>query len=322
MKRNGMDSRNIAALLCVIVLSVIFLITSLSLNDTGIRAANQSTIIATINITNSNPLLYNVGVSPSPVNLNPGNDTQVTCTAYFRDYDGWQDINSSLTNATLWIDHHTSSDAAENDNNLYRLSAGSCIACTQHNGGANNGTCNCTFNVTYVAFNGSWTCEMTINDNNFTSTNRTNVTINPLIAIDVNNSLHYGDLSVTETSPEREINITNFGNRPTNISVFGYGGFDRDTGANDSFHCTIGNITSSAERYYLYQGQSYADMLNISNTSTPIVNLTIPRRNVSHHLGGDTFNLTYWRVRVPLDVAGYCNGTIVLDASEGDPTVT
>ena len=86
--------------------------------------------------------------------------------------------------------------------------------------------------VAYYANNGSqWTCNFTVmDDNNLTSSKTNQTTISGLIAIETPNELDFGNLSVSQTSADKYLNVTNAGNVDINISVRA---FANETGPND-----------------------------------------------------------------------------------------
>ena len=193
----------------------------------------------------------------------------------------------------------------------------------------NNRSVICRFLVDYFAFNTTWECNMTVRDFGgtqnlsqklfFNATRLANATLDSLLAINLSTSiLDYGNLSVTETSAEKSINVTNVGNQRTNFTVLGFGGQNQtlENAGNSSMICQTGNISNSQQRYSNTTGSSWATMLNLTYNATVVQNVTLQNRtHASDPLAGFTTNATYWLIRVPLSVAGLCNGTIQFGAT-------
>ncbi len=299
-------------------LAVISVLVGVSMVTSGVIGANQSTTIARVYVWNTEPNLYSVTMTPAAVDLTPGNTTQVNCTGYVWDYNGFADVN--VTEAILYHSTVVSTDADDN-NNHYTLTGANC-SCNQTGSSDTNATCICPFDVWYYATNGTWTCNMTISDKggnateriyNFNSSNEGTGVINTVVGINVPAELDYGNLSVTETSTEKVANISNFGNVPINISVRGYGGTDSTAQHNLSMICAYGNMTMEKEKWSLVSGTAYASMIALTNESVSL-NWTLPVRTNDDGYGMDT-NSTYWRLEVPLTVGGNCNGTLEFTAN-------
>lgn len=285
-------------------------------------AANNTSVKTYVNVTNTEPQVAAIVISPSPsVDLNPGNITTVTCNASVWDYNGWNDVavlNGTFFNSQLSYDY-----ASPDDNNTHYTNA-SCGACTQLDAFATNASCICSFAVRYYANNGTWTCNVTVRDNNiwlptdtplnFSAFGAGNTNINPLIALDLPGSINFGNLTVTQTSTPKTINITNFGNRDMNISLYGFGGENTTSGHNLSMVCPLGNISIERERYDFDTNPTYANM-RLINSSPQTTGISIQKLiNISDPK--NTTNSTYWKLSVPLSVGGMCNGTLVFLGSD------
>lgn len=304
----------------LLLVSALFLgVPMITTNVLGANISNQ-TVLAKVWVWNTEPNITSLTVSPSSINLNAGNITIVNCTAIVFDYNGWKDI----ANVTATFYDTRYGDGIVTDNK-YRYINSSCGNCTD--GGSpqgTNATCTCTFAVWYYANNGTWECNMTVTDGGGNATTRiknlsdsqiASATVNVVVGINVPDELDYGNLSVTELSDNKSLNITNWGNVPINISIRGYGGTDESypKAGNYSMVCQYGNITHGYQRYSL-NATPYADMLNLTNTSTGLSNLKVQVRNDSSP--NIDINTTYWRLEIPYSVGGYCNGTIVFSAAQ------
>lgn len=292
-----------------LVLSIMFLIvfTSTLFMSSDAYAANNSTLTI-VNVTNTEPNLYNVVITPATIDLTPGNTTLVICNGSVYDINGYADVNGSKSNATLF--DKTQGYAGTLDDN-YRYQNTSCN-CTQLGASTTNASCICSFSVEYFANNGTWDCNMTIADNFGISDtlNSSFATVNTVVGINTPTLIDYGNLSVTQTSDNMPANISNFGNVPINVSVRGYGGTsDPGNPLNTSMNCVTGNITVSNERY----SNNNITFVDLTNTTTQILNWTLPVRTNDTNYGNDT-NTSYWQLEIPLSVSGYCNGTLEFSA--------
>ncbi len=297
-----------------LALAALFLGISVNSNDViGANITNQ-TVIAKVNVSNTEPNLYKVVVI-NPVDLNANGAATVVCNGSYSDTNGFDDIKN--VTATFYDSSVAASNAQDSNSSHYTNY--SCLPCTVVTGTGNrNGSCVCQFSVQYYANPASvWQCNMTINDTGglLSSENSSFATINEVLGIGVENYLiDYGNLSVSQTSPPIVKNVTNTGNMPINVTLRGFGGGDEEIGMNLSMICEFGaNITFGYQRYYPGNNTPYADMYNLTNQSRQIFNLTIPKRTVDAGFGNST-NSTYWRLQVPTGAGGMCNGTIIFGA--------
>ncbi len=303
-------------------LVVISVLVGLSMVTSGVIGANQSTTVAKVYVWNTEPDLYRVDITPSSIDLSPGNTTEVNCTAYIWDYNSWQDFSN--ISASLYDVSVGDGNTADNNFRYINTSCGnSTTACIELSD--TNASCTCTFDVWYYANNGTWQCNMTIWDNAGNATERPYYlnatmnssfgTINTVVGIGTIDELDYGNLSVTETSTEKPLNISNYGNVPINITVRGYGGTDSTAQNNQSLHCAYGNITLGYQRFAAAPDTAFDDMFNLTNITADVPAFELPVRTNDTNYGNDT-NATYWRLQVPLTVGGNCNGTIEFTAYE------
>ena len=115
-------------MVCLIVF-LFMLLLGVTFTTPNIFGNNQTNVsIKTyVNVTNTEPRIYNLVVSPDPVTLSPGNTTRVTCTAYVFDYNGYQDfLNGSNNNATFYDVDYNWNDP---DDMNYHYSNVSCQDC-------------------------------------------------------------------------------------------------------------------------------------------------------------------------------------------------
>ena len=331
-------NKKIAVLFCLVIFLflALFGVTFITQNVFSVGNHTNGTVITKVNVTNTEPRIYRLVITPDPVTLSPGNATKVTCTAYVHDWNGWQDFASGNHNATFYdIGSGLYDYATANDDN-YHYSNFTCQNCTDlGDPDGTNATCNCSFDVQYFANDTTWQCNFTIVDaggayywndsrrrKSLVNWTIANTPVEPLIAINVPESINYGELAVTENSSMIQTNLTNYGNININISVKGWGGDDEIAGENLSMICrratdgqNFANISIGYEKYSLYPWTNYSNMTNLTSNQVGIANFTLYQRiNDSSEEFGHDFNATYWRIYIPLGVTGFCNGTILFVA--------
>lgn len=286
-----------------------------------------------LNVTNTEPNMNNVifdDLTDSPtdiINLNAGAITEVLCNGSAYDANGQDD----MINATASI--YVKDLPLKQFSPLSNFSNYENSTCDEYYnvpGTTNNRSFICRFLVDYWAHNTTWECNITIRDHGGTqlpesgitsvnTTGRDEAVVYQLIAINVSTQLiDFGNLSVTDTSSLKEINITNVGNVPTNFSVYGYGGNDSEiSSANlSAMLCTFNNISVNQMRFSNMSDGAWDTMIPLNSTLQIINNATLTNRTdeVNPLILGATSNTTYWRVKVPLSVGGLCNGTLEFSA--------
>jgi hypothetical protein len=269
-------------------------------------AAINQTVLTKVNVTNTNPYIYNVTVTPGTVTLTPGATTQVICNATVVDYNGAPGGILEV-NATFHLNSVDLAGPAKNDTKYIV----NCANVTTFS--STSALYSCNISVWYFARNGTWNCSVTVRDTgslNATDVNSTTA-IQPLVAFNVSDVLDYGNIPGLNISDDREANMSNFGNVPLNISVRGWGGQNESLYPNLSMICELGNISIDDERYNITSGQNWNNMVNLTNSNKLISGLIVYSRN-------DTdlkINKTYWKIRIPTGVSGLCNGTLLFTAS-------
>jgi hypothetical protein len=120
--------------------------------------------------------------------------------------------------------------------------------------------------------------------------------------------LNYGDVSAGSTSSDKIMNITNYGNMPMNITVYGYGGDDPVLGDGYAMTCISGyNISIDNHRYSELSGRTFAQKKQLTSTAQHL-NMTIQKQTLPNAL---KINSTYWQLNVPPMEVTRCNGTVV-----------
>jgi len=274
----------------------------------GTNYKNYS-VRSTVNVTNAYPEIINISCnSGQSVVLTAGTTKSINCTVKIRDYNGWNDVN--YVNSTFYYSLNASSDPDDNNTHYTNTS------CSQtSNDGQYLVNWTCSFDVWYYANNGTWRANATVNDSYATKDNDYgNASLSALLALNVTSLIDFGNLAVTETSPSAvQANVTNLGNVPMNISVYGYGGNSEVAGAGYAMLCEQRNITISNERYDLSSATLYDSMIPLTGSYVPISGIKILKQTQP---GAYMVNSTYWRLHVNLtnNPFGICNGTVVFSA--------
>jgi hypothetical protein len=257
-----------------------------------------------VNITYTSPNVSFLFSDPTVV-LNAGFRKIVTCNASIMDFDGNTTIRR--TNATLYL-NGTSPTAVDSNVSHYTNLTG-------RNVSANRTTINVSYSfpLMYYAANGTWICNVTVNDTYTVTHHITTFNIDPLFAINITSTnLSFGNIGAGYTSSNITENFTNIGNQPLNVTVYGYG---TNPGDNSSFSCPgNNNISYGYMRYSFNISAGFDEKENLTANPIPInvfvgtqINSTI-RTNIS-----------YWQAKVPelFPVTGVCNGTIIFEGSSG-----
>jgi hypothetical protein len=275
----------------------------------------------TVNVTESMPEIMNITCnSGNSVLLMPGGQQNVTCVIQLRDFNGGNTINGtggSGVNASYFYYFLNKSDDPD-DNNVHYTN-NSCTLNGTDNGWYINWTC--SFMPWYYANNGSWFINVSVHDRyhstSYNVSGTGNFTISALYAINVTDTINFGDMAVGDTSANPiQANITNFGNMRLNITVYGFGGENRTLYANYSMICDQRNLTSNVERYSINQSDLWSGMTPINNTAVTIQAFNIVQRTNDLE---PVVNSTYWRLYIDpaSNPYGTCNGTVVFGASAG-----
>ncbi len=268
-------------------------------------AALNQTVLTKVNVSNTEPRVFNVTITPGTVTLSPGGTTNVTCNGTVWDFNGVPTDMVSV-NATLYYEPVGVNGPTRNNTRYFT----SCTNVTYLS--ATMSVYSCEFNVWYFARNGTWYCNLTaIDRGNINNSNISSTVISPLIALNVSDVIDYGIVPVLNTSDDREANITNFGNIPINISVRGWGGQNESLYANLSMICEYGNISVEYERFNTTPNTPWANMWNLTGTNQMVSGLIVNNVNDTYK----PINKTYWKIQIPSGVGGLCNGTILFTAS-------
>lgn len=289
------------------LIAFILLAVAISLSATTVISYNYDhvNVTSTVNVTNAPPTILDIQIDGEVGNitLNAGGFKTVYCNATIRDYNGFDDIN--VTNATFYYFLNSSSDS--DDNNEHYTNA-SCVESA--NDGQYVANYSCSFQVNYFANNGTWYCNVSVNDSLAYKDDGTNTTgVNKLYALNVTDVIDYGNLSVTDTSNNITATVTNFGNTDINVSVLGYG---LTQGDGIGLVCSVGtNISIENQRFSSNPADDWAAKTQLAITNQDVgATLTQQTDDVT----AVTQN-TYWQLYVPPNPFGVCNGTVRFTAT-------
>jgi hypothetical protein len=306
-------------LIFLIVLELVLFVIFFSFFPKGVFAGVGSpnvTVITNLTVGNVYPELSNVSIenNVSTLALTPNASKFITCVGLATDYNGWADVKNA---SAMFFDNTNSSYNGADDNNLHYTNS----SCTITQQDTYTDWINCTFPVWYYANPGIWNCTILVNDTKGKSGYGSDtINISSLLALGLPDFIYYGEVNATEVSLENLSNVTNYGNVKINLSLSGYG-FRLSDG--NAMNCTVGaikNISIYHEKYNLTNTnpgvldlpQFIANYTNL--TSAPVVktyNLNF-RQNDTFN---EAINASYWRIYVPLGVAGTCQGNIVFGAT-------
>lgn len=301
-------SNNKILLVALVLLTFFLIFKGMTVTGWGHDANYRNVSVrTTVNVTNSYPEITNITCnSGASITLTAGGTKSVLCLVQIRDYNGGNTIN--YVNATFYYYLNQSYDP--DDNNVHYTNT----SCIENNTNGYYTNWSCFYDVWYYANNGTWRINATVNDSYGAKDNKyRNATIAALLALNVTDVIDFGQLAVTETSPSAvQANVTNFGNRPINVSVYGFGGENPVLYAGLAMICEQRNITLPNERYSM-DSVAYDSMTSLTGTPAQIAGLTIQQQTDDAQ---QVINATYWRLHVNLTTNpfGICNGTVVFSA--------
>ena len=250
----------------------------------------------------------------------------ITCTALVADYDGENGLNN--VTAIFYDINNATNESSDDNNNHYTNNScyidkdfGSWKSYTDDEYLALS---TCTFQIEYYANPGNWNCSLLVTDNtSLTHQQDDTIEILELLAISLPDFVDYGIVNISTVSSEQIIEIENLGNVPIDIALSAYA---FTPGDNLAMNCTSGSnktIELKNERYNLTNtipgtidvSQFQNNYKNISNSSI-IENINLNYRH--NDSSSEAINPTYWRIYVPIGIAGTCEGNIVFDAIKVD----
>jgi hypothetical protein len=322
-----MVKKNKKIVLKLEIIIVLLLITLfclfLSLNSFPVNGGvgTNVTVITYLQVGSVAPEVLNVSFNAGgQITLQANTTRTITCEGLIRDWNNDSDIqtvvgviyNSSYGSPDDNNDHYTNSSCTIN------RSFGSWGGIFDTNYTA---VANCSFNMWYYSNPGNWTCNLWVNDSVGLNANASgSASVAELLAIGLPTDINYGVVNATYVSNENISNVTNFGNIKINLSLQGYAVTQGD---NYSMNCSLGsnkNIPIYYEKFNLTTSTPGA-IANLAAFEARYMNLTgnvTIRRFDQEYRHNDTFddavNQTYWRIYVPVGVAGSCQGNIIFGA--------
>jgi parallel beta-helix repeat protein len=257
---------------------------------------NKVINISMIEVSNTAPIVDSFQAT-DPIDLGEGVGIKAWCNATITDEDGWEDVDEA--NATLFISPATHTSADDPDNHYTNSS------CTLEAGSGTSRGVNCAFYPQWYADDGEWKCNITANDSSGASGwgNKTDITVNTLVALVVNASLAFEDLDIGETSTDHTLQINNTGNTGIDVTV---NGSDLDcTGPAD-------NISVGQLHYNESSEAAYADMCALTSTSTDTCGALQGSFDLAD--GVAESKSTYWKLQIPTRTGGTCTGSMTVEA--------
>jgi len=273
-------------------------------------------VLSGIEIGKSPPNIRFVDIGNGSINLIPNSTKIVNCAVEIEDFDGEIDIK----NVSAKFFHSTSFDNDVDDNNKHYTN-NSCYI-NESYGDGNTVLANCLFDVWYYANAGIWNCSVVVDDYSNYEVNGSNITqVSSLLAVGLPSIINYGAVNSTYVSDESITEVINFGNVIINLSLSGYAVSEGD---NLSMNCTLGSLKNISIKYEKYNlTASTPGSLTLSQFEAAYINLTsspVVKKFGLNYRQNDTeneaFNSTYWRIYVPVGVAGSCSGNIVFGAAQ------
>jgi hypothetical protein len=280
----------------------------------GADVGENVTVESELEIGNVAPIIQNINIEDGAINLNPNTTKLVNCSALVVDYNG----DSTIQNVTARLFDNSFFYTSLDDNNSHYTN-NNCSFDVSY-GDENIVLATCLFNVGYYANAGTWNCSVSALDVSNASVNESNTTqVLPLLAISVPSSIDYGTVNATDVSIENMTNVSNVGNVMFNLSLKGYASTLND---NLAMNCTLGNIKNISVEHEKYNlTESNPGEMSLDQADSAYKNLSsssiVHEFNLDYRSDEDfneAFNSTYWRIYVPLGVAGSCQGNIVFGA--------
>ena len=270
------------------------------------------------NLTMNSPIIFNnVIVDDSftlfldEIDLIAASTRKVFCNATVEDLDGGFFESFS---AKFFSDE--SSFFLDSSDNNHHYTNSSCFFDTDY-GNENQSFVSCSFDVWYYANPESWKCVIEGSDFLVNYTGEDFTTINPLLALEIVDSVDFGIVDGKSVSTEAEIVVYNKGNSLIDLALSGYGYLPGDE---LSMYCSMGeNISLEFQKYNV--SSSTPGDLDVNQFNSFYTNLTSAPVSTdfnlnfrTNDLSDEAYNSTFWRIYVPPRSGGNCSGNIVFGA--------
>ena len=302
---------------------IISLLSLFSINVSGGLSVNgNATVLTTLGVANVAPEILNMSINQgSQIVLNVNSTKVVTCEALIRDFD-----NDTYFDSATGVFFNTSYTDPEDNNAHYTNNSCSINRSFVSWKGISDtiytALVNCTFRVAYYAAPGNWNCTIFVNNTiplNITGTK--NISIAELLGLELPNSINYGLVNSTSVSQEETVNISNAGNIKVNLSLSGYA---KSVGDGNAMNCSGGpveNISIMYEKFNLTASNDVNDLpgLEAGNYTNLTASVAVKQFDLGpkqSDITNDAVNSTYWRIYVPVGIAGTCNGNVVFGATK------
>ncbi len=290
-------------------------------------AGENVTVQTFLDVGASFPEILNITIDDYATNvvLNANSTKTVTCMALLVDYNNDTDmVNLSGVLYDTAVSDSTPDPGTPDDNNDHYTNATCVIDMDTHGWGAPDdeyhAVGNCTFEVEYYANPSTWNCSMTVIDNaSLSDTQEDDITVDPLLAVGLPDSINYGTVNATYVSLEQIANVSNSGNVELNLSLSGYARTEDDGLA---MNCSLGRTAEIAIEYEKYNlTDTTPGEVSLTTFENLYLNLTSEPVVKEFNLNARTDDLvdnaikgSYWRIYVPKGAAGTCQGNIVFGA--------
>jgi hypothetical protein len=248
------------------------------------------------------------------IDLIAGATRNVVCSAIVEELDGQDLLNASAR----FFDNTISGYGLSDDNNSHYTN-NSCYLNASY-GNENETEILCAFESWYYSNSGNWNCTIETYDNLSTSNRADNLTnVNTLLSIGIFSNADFGEVDTEGISQEVILNVSNYGNVLINLSLSGYA---QNINDGNAMNCTGGNVSIDYLKYNLTTNNPVVG--DLTDFESKYENLTASPKIREFNLNfrqneaiNEAFNSTYWRIYLPLDISGDCQGNIVFGATQG-----
>ncbi len=257
-------------------------------------------------VPSSTPTVSNVGlrdIDGGTIQLTAGSDNIVLyCNARATDDNGFGDVAAAW--ATIY--NGTSAGASADPNTRYDNGS-----CSLSGGGGSTVNINCSFNVQHEAVNGTWTCNVTVNDSASNVDSNTGVnTVDDLTAISIfEATVDFGTLALGgESGGGNATEVSNQGNVVVDVRVNG-----------TDYVCTgQGTIPVNNTRYSTSDGGWAGMSLNLTHAPVTDTGFDLGVEGIVTAEGVNATKDEYWTVAVPSSgVGGTCTNNIQITGVYG-----
>lgn len=301
----------LVAIFCLIIFEPVYVF--------GVIGDPNATQQSLLDIGNSAPVIKNISIE-DPISLTPNATKTVVCSAIIEEYFGETDLKNA---SAEFFDLGSGKSFGSLDDNNDHYTNSSCYLNLSY-GDAYTAEAICSFEVEYYANPGNWNCTVQVYDNSDFDDIKSNTTsVQTLLALSLPDSIDYGLVNATGISDEVVANVTNLGNVEINLSIEGYA---QTEGDGNAMNCSVGSneffIQDDYEKYNFTTSNpgtlsSLAQFeVNYTNVTSDAVFREFNLASRTNDLVQDERKETYWRIYVPVGVAGTCEGNLIFGATQ------